>query len=153
MKFSIWRTSDSVRGLVEELLTASALEQAAAVRAGQVSALELAEAALAKAQLVSAELGAFTALDAEGAVDAARAIGAGDPRPFAGVPYAVKDLALPCVGLPLTNGSALFGDSRPGRDADGLPIGVQLLGRPTDERSLLALGTELERELPARVAA
>ena len=107
---------------MEELLIASALEQAAAVRAGHPSALE-------------------------------RAIGAGDPRPFAGVPYAVKDLALPCAGLPLTNGSALFGDYRPGRDADGLPIGVQLLGRPTDERSLLALGTELERELPARVAA
>ena len=49
---------------MEELLTASALEQAAAVRAGQVSALELVEAALAKAQLVSAELDAFTELPA-----------------------------------------------------------------------------------------
>ena len=34
--------------------------------------------------------------------------------------------------------------------ADGLPIGVQLVGRYGDEATLLAVGTVLEQEMPWR---
>ena len=102
---------------MDELLAATALEQARAVRAGEVSAVELVEAALRGAERIDRELGGFTVIAADGALAAAGAIGPGDERPLAGVPYAVKDLALPCEGLPLTNGSTLFGDYSPGYDS------------------------------------
>ena len=47
---------------------------------------------------------------------AAEAISADDPRPFAGVPIAVKDTA-PVAGMPYTMGSDVFGDFVPGHDA------------------------------------
>ena len=94
----------------QELLEASALEQARSVRDGEVSAFELVEASIRRAEDCGARLGAFAATDAERALAAASQVTSGDERPFAGVPYAVKDLALSCAGLPHTNGSALFGD-------------------------------------------
>jgi amidase len=77
---------------VDDLLRRPALELAARVRSGEVSARELTEAALAGAEALDADLNAFTSVHAEEALDAADAIGPGDPRPFAGVPTAVKDL-------------------------------------------------------------
>lgn len=40
-----------------------------------------------------------------------------------------------------------------GRDLDGLPIGMQLLGRPHDEAALLRVGHAYERTEPARAIA
>jgi amidase len=77
---------------VDDLLRRPALELAALVRSGEASARELTEAALARAEAAEAELNAFTSVHAEEALAAADAIGAGDERPFAGVPTAVKDL-------------------------------------------------------------
>jgi amidase len=102
---------------MKELLAATAGEQAGAVREGEVTAGELVEAAVRRAEGVQAELGAFALIDGEGAIAAAAEVGAGDPRPFAGVPYAVKDLALACAGMPFTNGSKLFGDFTPPHDS------------------------------------
>jgi amidase len=102
---------------MKELLAASALAQARAVRAGEVGATELVEAALTEAERVQGELGAFTLLDGERALAVAAEVKPGDERPFAGVPYAPKDLGMACEGLPLTNGSRLFGDFSPGYDA------------------------------------
>jgi amidase len=107
----------STVGAMDDLLSASALEQAAAIRVGDVSSRELVEASLAKAEQVQVELNAFTVLDPDRALAAADSIRPGDPRPFAGVPYAVKDLAIACAGLPLTNGSRLFGDFTPTPDS------------------------------------
>jgi amidase len=59
---------------------------------------------------------AFVHVDADGALAAADAVGAGDERPFAGVPVAIKDGA-PLKGLPLTVGSDLFGDFVPEHDS------------------------------------
>ena len=42
---------------------------------------------------------------------------------------------LPAIVLPVS------------QTADGLPMGVQLIGRPGGERTLLSLGTQLERRI------
>ena len=65
---------------MQDLLAASALDQAQAVRDGEVTATELVEAALAKAESVQDELNAFAMLDADGALAAAADVGPGDPR-------------------------------------------------------------------------
>ena len=35
-----------------------------------------------------------------------------------------------------------------GKDAQGLPLGLQLIGRPFDEETLFALGAALEQSAP-----
>ena len=102
--------------LERSLLTRSALELAELVRGGEVSASELTEVCLAQVEGLEPTVNAFTSVDATGAREAAAAIDPGDPRPFAGVPIAVKDNRA-VAGMPLTSGSALFGDFRPSSDA------------------------------------
>ncbi len=77
--------------------TASAVEIATAVRAGQVKARTIAEAALARIEKHNPALGAFTDITAMRAIDAAELVDGKianglDPGPLAGVPYAVKNL-------------------------------------------------------------
>lgn len=93
---------------IAALLTRPALELADLVRSGQISARELVEAALQRIERRK-DINAFTLVDADGALAAADAVKAGDPRPFAGVPTAIKELNL-VAGQRLTMGSALFGD-------------------------------------------
>ena len=93
---------------IAALLTRPALELAGMIRTGQISARELVEAALQRNEQ-RRDLNAFTLIDAEGALAAADAIKPGDPRPFAGVPTAIKELNL-VAGQRLTMGSTLFGD-------------------------------------------
>ncbi len=97
------------------LLTRPAIELAALVRSGQISSRELVEAALAQAE-ARADLNAFTYLDRKGALAAADAIKPGDPRPFAGVPTAIKELNA-VAGQQFTMASDLFGDLRVDYDA------------------------------------
>jgi amidase len=96
------------------LLTRPATELAQLVRTGQISARELVEAALAQVE-ANADLNAFTFLDPEGALAAADAVKPGDPRLFAGVPTAIKELNA-VAGQPFTLGSDLFGDFRTSYD-------------------------------------
>jgi len=105
----------AVSQTTRELLTRPAIELAALVRSGQISARELVEAALAQAE-ANSDLNAFTYLDPEGALAAADAIKPGDPRPFAGVPTAIKELNA-VAGQPFTMASELFGDLRLDYDA------------------------------------
>jgi amidase len=88
-------------------LTASALELAAMVRAGDVSALELTEASLGAIATADPAINAFTHVAAESARALAARVGPRDPRPFAGVPIAIKDNRA-VAGMPLTAGSRLF---------------------------------------------
>ncbi len=80
----------------------TALEQGAAVRAGEVSALELVEHYAERIARLDGRLGAFVHLT----LDAARAQAAGPlpAGPLAGVPVAVKDLNL-VAGVPTGYGS------------------------------------------------
>jgi amidase len=97
------------------LLHRSAVELAALVRAGELSAEELVKDSLAQIERLEPAVNAFTYVAAEEALAAAAEIAAGDPRPFAGVPIAIKDNRA-VRGMPLTMGSDLFGDFRPRHD-------------------------------------
>jgi amidase len=101
----------------DELLFRPATELAGLVRSGEVSSRELVEASLARIEEVDGRVNAFTAVDADGALAVADTIGAGDERPFAGVPVGIKDLAAPVAGLVMSQGSELFGDFTPDYDA------------------------------------
>ena len=101
---------------MKELLTRPALELAALIRAGELAARELTEAALARIEELEPQVGAFTHVAHEYALQTAEGIGADDPRPFAGVPIAIKDNR-PVAGMPLTMCSDLFGDFVAGHDA------------------------------------
>ncbi len=100
----------------DELLFKSAFELAALVRSGELRSRELVEASLAQIEALQPELNAFVHLDPEGALQTADAVEAGDERPFAGVPIAIKDTA-PVKDMPFTMGSDLFGDFIPPHDA------------------------------------
>src|SRR5258708_2994593 len=97
-----------------DLLTRPGVEVAGLIRQGEITSRELVEAALQQAQ-VRADLNAFTLLDADAALAAASALSPGDPRPFAGVPIAIKELNA-VAGQRLTMGSDLFGDYAPSYD-------------------------------------
>ena len=90
-------------------------ELAALVRSGKLSAGELVDASLARIDALQPQVNAFVDVDHEGARAAAAAVGAGDDRPFAGVPIAIKNNRA-VSGLRLTTGAALPGDHRPVRD-------------------------------------
>ena len=99
-----------------ELLFKPATELATLIHTGQISSSELVAAALERIEALQPTINAFTHIDAEGAMAAAEGISADDPRPFAGVPIAIKDTA-PVAGMPYTMGSDVFGDFVPGHDA------------------------------------
>jgi amidase len=92
------------------VLCLSAVEQAAAVRAGEVTARELVEASLRAIERLDPGVNAFVTLCAERALAEADAVRAGDPRSLCGVPVGIKDLLSPTEGLPTTEGSHAFGD-------------------------------------------
>ena len=99
-----------------ELQRRPALELARLVRDGELSALELVADALAAIERLEPSVNAFTHLAAEQALEQAGRIGAGDPRPFAGVPIAIKDNR-PVAGMPLTMCSDLFAKVTPPHDS------------------------------------
>jgi amidase len=101
---------------MSELLFKPATELATLIHTSQISSSELVAAALERIEALQPTINAFTHIDAEGAIATAEGIGADDPRPFAGVPIAVKDTA-PVAGMPYTMGSDVFGDFVPGHDA------------------------------------
>ena len=94
---------------MHDLLFRPASELAALVRSGQITARELVSASLERIEALDGQINAFTHVDADGALAAADAIAAGDERPFAGVPIAIKDNQ-PVAGMPLTFCADLFGD-------------------------------------------
>jgi amidase len=92
----------------------SALEQGAAVRAGEVSPTELARHHLDRIAALDGEIGAFVTVTEDLALAQARAaereLARGEARgPLHGVPVAVKDLVR-VEGVPCTLGSAAFAD-------------------------------------------
>jgi amidase len=97
-----------------ELAFASALEQAALVRRGEVSSLELVDLYLERIEALDPELSAFVTVDADGARAAA---GSHADGPFAGVPIPIKDLT-ETAGLRTTYSCKAFADNVPDFDAN-----------------------------------
>ncbi len=98
-----------------ELMFRPADELAALVRSGELTAPALVDAALERIAALDPQINAFVDVDADGAREAAMAIGAGDERPFAGVPIAIKNNRA-VAGRRLTLGAALMGDHTPAYD-------------------------------------
>jgi amidase len=94
---------------MNELMFRPVHDLADLVRQGEVSSTELVDASLERIDALNTEINAFVLVDEDGARATAAEIGAGDPRPFAGVPIAIKD-GNAVKGLRLTVGSELFGD-------------------------------------------
>jgi amidase len=92
-----------------DLMFRSAIELAGMVRAGEISARELVQVSLDRIEELNPELNAFVQIDGERALAAAREIGPGDERPFAGVPVAIKNNRA-VSGLRLTNGCSLMSE-------------------------------------------
>jgi amidase len=90
-----------------DLMFRGAVELAAMVRSGEVSARELTELSLERIEELNPALNAFVEVDAERALDTAEKIGPADPRPFAGVPVAVKNNRA-VAGMRLTYGCSLM---------------------------------------------
>lgn len=101
---------------MHNLLRRSAIELAAMIRSGEVGARELVETSLRWIDELEPEINAFTHVGYESALATASEIAPGDPRPFAGVPIAIKDNR-PVAGMPITMCSDLFGDLIAGHDA------------------------------------
>ena len=130
------------------LMFRSATELAGMVRSGEISARELVQASLDRIEQLNPSLNAFVQVDAERALATAEEIGAGDERPFAGVPVAIKNNR-PVAGLRLTYGCSLMADhvsdydhnvTRRLRDAGFVIVGTTTLPEygilPTSEARL-----------------
>jgi amidase len=100
----------------QDLLFRPATELATLVHTGQVSSAELVTAALERIEQLQPTLNAFVHVDPEGALETAAKVNRDDPRPFAGVPIAIKDTTA-VKGMPYTMGSDLFGDFVPDHDS------------------------------------
>jgi amidase len=98
-----------------DLMFRSAGELAGMVRGGEVTARELVEVSLERIEELNPQLNAFVEIDYEGALAAADRIGAGDGRPFAGVPIAIKNNRA-VSGKRLTYGCSLMSEYRPDFD-------------------------------------
>jgi amidase len=138
---------------MSELLFKPASELATLVHTGQVSSAELVGAALGRIETLQPSLNAFSHVDAEGALATAEAISSDDPRPFAGVPIAVKD-NVTVAGMPYTMGSDIFGDFVPGHDAFVVrrlrDAGFVIVGRTTMPEFGILPVTEPRRFGPVR---
>src|SRR5512135_1056069 len=102
--------------MTDELMHRPALELAEMVRAGELTARELVSECLARIDQREPTINAFTHVAHESALAAADEIASGDPRPFAGVPIAIKDNR-PVAGMPITMCSDLFAEFMPHHDA------------------------------------
>lgn len=98
-----------------ELLLRPVDELAALVRTGQIAARELVAASLERIEALDPELNAFVEVYADEALAAATTIAPGDPRPFAGVPIAIKNNRA-VAGRRLTLGAQFMGDWAPSHD-------------------------------------
>jgi amidase len=111
------------------------------------------EASVRRAQELQEALNPFTWIDGDAALAAADEVGAGDPRPFAGVPTAIKDIT-PLAERPLTMGSDLFGEFTPPFDAHAVrrikEAGFVVVGQTNTPELGIVNVTEPRRYGPTR---
>lgn len=138
----------------------SALEQAAAIRRGEVSPVELARHYLGRAERHNDDVGAYVTIAHDLALEQARAaeraLRERDPDtlgPLHGVPVPIKDLT-PVAGVPCTFGSAAFADFVPADDDRVATVlraaGAPMLGKTHTPEFGLTAYTESEVGTTAR---
>jgi Asp-tRNA(Asn)/Glu-tRNA(Gln) amidotransferase A subunit family amidase len=120
-----------------------ALGLAALIRKKEVSAAEVAEAAIARAEAVNPKINAIV----EPLYDRARTAASGPlTGPFAGVPWAVKDLNHPIKGVRLTGGSRAFQDFVSDHDGESVrrwtAAGLNIIATSTSPEFGLTTTTE-----------
>ena len=120
-----------------------ALGLAALIRDKQVSAAEVTEAAIARAQAVNPSINGIV----EPLYDRARTVAARPlSGPFAGVPWAVKDLGHPIQGVRLTGGSRAFKDVVSDHDGESVrrwtAAGLNIIATSTSPEFGLTTTTE-----------
>ncbi len=98
-----------------DLMFRPADELAALVRAGELRSRELVELSLRRIEELDPQLDAFVDVDGERALADADAVAPGDPRPFAGVPIAIKNNRA-VAGWRCTLACDLMGDFTPDYD-------------------------------------
>lgn len=133
-----------------ELHDLTALEQGAAIRAGETSSGDLVDHYLARVERRGTELGAFVTVTGDRARDAARSVTA--TGPLAGVPTAVKDLNL-TAGVPTSFGSAAYAGFVPDVDDEVVQriaaAGMPVLGKTSTPEFGSPCYTEPEGHPPA----
>ncbi|ASA19939.1 amidase [Paenibacillus donghaensis] len=104
-------------------LSYDAVGLAALIQERQVSARELVEAAFARLDEVNPILNAVVRTRREAALKEADAMPIGDgSRPFAGVPFLLKDISQAIGGEPLTSGAMLLKHHIAGRDSNYVDV-------------------------------
>ena len=131
---------------MSDLTRLTAVQIAAAIAAKDVTATEVAEAHLDRIASVDADVHAFLHVDADGALEQARRVDAGEVRgPLAGVPLALKDV-LVTKGIPTTVGSRILEGWRPPYDSTVherlKAAGVVVLGKTNMDEFAMGSSTE-----------
>src|SRR3954452_700388 len=140
--------------MASDYLTRPAVEQAEAVRNGEVRSRALVEESLHAIHDLNEEINAFVTTVAERALAEADAVQPGDARPLAGVPIAVKDLIAMTEGVRTTQGMQAMGDWVPATDSATVrklrAAGAIVVGKTnTPELGILPV-TEPDRFGPTR---
>lgn len=135
---------------MSDLIHASAVELAAQIANKTVSAVEVTQAHLDRIAEVDGRVNAFLHVDADGALEQARAVdhavASGQAlSPLAGVPLALKDV-LTQTGVPTTAGSKILEGWRPPYDATVVErlrdAGVVILGKTNMDEFAMGSSTE-----------
>ena len=100
----------SASPLARELAGLDSVAQADLVARREVTPAELVEAAIERIEALNPTLNAVVTPAFDEALDAARALTADASRPFAGVPFLLKDLIVEAKGMRFTEGSRFLGE-------------------------------------------
>ena len=127
----------------EQYRSFDAVGLAEAIRCKDLHPREVLDAALDRLRAVNPQVNAITYLDESAVADARQMPAAG---PLGGVPYFIKDLHAPVLGMPLTHGSRLFATQQMDFDSETVvrlrKSGVRILGRTASAELGMSPSTE-----------